>query len=201
MARAPKTPVPQAALDRLVSLQGLLSGNAAMVPASDKAATATGAGKARLLSVTPSSERKTGDGASEDPDAYSPDEAAAYYATSELVDYQPPDPQWIQKEEALLQRLQQKYGDPERLRAQLEPEPPGIDTMVLVRPSDTVIDEVTGKGIPLARPELLREVQVGTQIRKGYDLVRIGNFAEREDMLQVTKYAHQIECYFSGGLH
>ena len=48
-----------------------------------------------------------------------------------------------------------------------------------------VIESIKDGKIPKFREDILEEVVVGYDKRKGFDLVRVGNFAESEDMLQV----------------
>jgi len=86
------------------------------------------------------------------------------------VEYTPPDQQWQQKEESLLDKL--KARD-EGMKKMLEPEPPGIDDVLAAN----------GFASPAASEEdrLLAaktNVSVGTQRRGGYDLVRWGNIRE-----------------------
>ncbi|EGD75783.1 hypothetical protein PTSG_07901 [Salpingoeca rosetta] len=79
--------------------------------------------------------------------------------------YEPLDPQWLEKEEAVVAQLKDRY---EHLRTTLEPEEPGVD--------DVLVE--AGFPVPEAGQDArLRNasVEVSTRVRRGYDLVRLTN--------------------------
>eukprot|EP00041_Stephanoeca_diplocostata_P038745 m.1548671 g.1548671 ORF g.1548671 m.1548671 type:complete len:491 (-) comp25264_c0_seq11:2511-3983(-) len=83
----------------------------------------------------------------------------------ERVEYRPPMPQWEEQEEAVLQHLKQKNVENE---SKLEDEPPGIDELL----------EVQGFEVPQNADKNLASkigLELGTNVRRGYDLVRWGN--------------------------
>ena len=92
------------------------------------------------------------------------------------IEYRPRDPQWQQQEEDLLRRLQQRDAQ----RPPPETEPPGIDHFMLVPPPPAALALMHDPSVPvLAR--LLKagtgvvQATTGTQVRRGYDLVRVSS--------------------------
>lgn len=99
------------------------------------------------------------------------------------VEYKPSDPNWELNEQLLLSQLEQR--DRKRAEQGPEPEPPGIDAFLLVPPPESAIAVIEDKRVPLAG-STARQVEVGTQVRRGFDLVRVGNFSEDPNGLQVN---------------
>lgn len=125
-------------------------------------------------------------------EANSPDSVA-------LLEYKPPDENWEKSEEILLSELKRRY-DPNNPQSrinssQLEIEPPGIDSFLILPPDKRALTKVKDNKVPLAHENLLKEVEVGTRKRPGYDLIRIGNFAESENMLQDIAFFHHRLTY------
>jgi len=85
-----------------------------------------------------------------------------------VIDYTPPDPAWAEKERALVERL--RAADE---RVVLEEEPPGVDE--LLRQGGWRVD---GGGASAVAAQTRKEV--GTRVRQGYDIVRVGNFGPHD---------------------
>lgn len=100
--------------------------------------------------------------------------------------YRPPVPGWEEQERELLHVLEER----DRWRADhnpLEPEPAGADALFMAQPSTAgsvgappAIAHSDAQAKP--KPAL---VTTKVEVRKGYDLVRVGNFSEQEQGVQV----------------
>ena len=83
----------------------------------------------------------------------------------EMYEYRPPQTNWAETEERLVQKLREKMNSVESL---LEEEAPGVDEL-LVQGGWKI-------GAGANAVETKTKARVGRRIRKGYDIVRIGNF-------------------------
>jgi hypothetical protein len=97
--------------------------------------------------------------------------------------YQPADPQWEYKEILLLSELERRQRIFEEANPP-EPEPLNIDGLVMVRPGTATAREAAaaalGSGSNIMERQDMKSTEVGTRVRRGFDLVRIGNFHEAE---------------------
>ena len=100
------------------------------------------------------------------------------------VQYTPPDPGWEAKEAMLLEDMRRR--DEQRQQLPPEEEPPGIDAFLLVKPPESALALIGDSRVPLASADV-QQTQTGTRIRRGFDLVRVGNFAEDPNALQVCQ--------------
>ncbi len=103
----------------------------------------------------------------------------------DLVPYTPPDQNWADNEAKLVSILEEKFQI-ENLK--FEDEPEDVDALVSQGVDQEVLSHVKAKSsgnIAVDSTNIVREVFTGTIKRPGFDLVRIGNFAEEPDMLQV----------------
>lgn len=121
------------------------------------------------------------------------------------VPYRPADANWEMSEEQVLQHLKQR--DEERMM-QLEPEPAGVDAFLLSPLDSAVAGAIASQqhqhhhhhsadnpAIPVMsgpHSNVLSAKQIGIETRKGYDLVRVGNFAETPEGLQVSDHDDDI---------
>jgi hypothetical protein len=106
----------------------------------------------------------------------------------------------------LLEELQRR--ELHRLASPLLPEPENVDVLLLY-PADSAAIDLANTAIiqafgadrtqpavavtPISAPATApaKEMEVGSRVRKGYDLVRIGNFAEEESLpLQDIAFFH-----------
>jgi hypothetical protein len=113
-------------------------------------------------------------------------------AAGDRVLYKPKDDDWEFKEMLLLSELERRQR--KRDAQPLEPEPAGIDGLYIARPDSDTLNSTTlpantriEDGIAIANASM-KSVQVGTQVRRGFDLVRVGNFHEDPTALQVKKH-------------
>lgn len=95
------------------------------------------------------------------------------------TEYKPPDPNWEVKEKALLEQLKELNDEVEE---NLEEEPPGVDELLVVEVGSFVDRFLTlssqGFQVPDVADQKIKDaidVEVATHVKRGYDIVRIGN--------------------------
>jgi hypothetical protein len=107
-------------------------------------------------------------------------------ALAEMIIYQP-SADWITSEENLLTKLKQKY------------DPSNPDSIIHPSRYETEahqVDELVYRNMSASSAlKNLQEVQIDVEKRQGYDLIRVGNFAEETSMLQDIAFFHHRLSY------
>lgn len=101
--------------------------------------------------------------------------------------YVPPDQDWQRKEEHLLEILEKRYDEDQTLPL-LEEEAENVDSILIELAEQSMLNGAKDQNshIPITSLDFVDEKLNGTRIRPGFDLVRVGNFAETKDQLQVS---------------
>ena len=115
----------------------------------------------------------------------SPSDVSEPMDTSSTSVYRPPNADaWERQEEAILREMHEE--DKRQKNVPLEREPAGIDQFMLEKPSEEALALYKSQDMAIAAVDKLMkseskdiaQVRTATQVRPGYDLLRVGNFHE-----------------------